>query len=159
MRGWSISRKTKQYHRKGKARRLIGIAGQNIRQRNLGHHHHQQNDNTIILTVDCNKGHQTTPSPPMVVHHIWKPHDHKPDEWNPGEVPPLPRNLTLVLKSDSRVRWMLKSSGIQVHGHRGDDVDGKDHYEYGCSLLKSPAFGWSSCWWWVYIGADDFNIM
>ena len=32
----------------------------------------------------------------------------------PGEVPPLPRNLTLVLKSDSRVRWMLKSSGIQV---------------------------------------------
>jgi hypothetical protein len=26
---------------------------------------------------------------------------------------PLPRNLTLVLKSDSRVRWMLRSSGIQ----------------------------------------------
>lgn len=27
--------------------------------------------------------------------------------------PPLPRNLTLVLKSDSKVRWMLKSSGIK----------------------------------------------
>ena len=59
----------------------------------------------------------------------------------PGEVPPLPRNLTLVLKSDSRVRWMLKSSGIQVHaiGHRGDDseggddVEGTDHCEYGGS--------------------------
>jgi len=34
-------------------------------------------------------------------------------ELTEGEVPPLPRNLTLVLKSDSRVRWMLKSSGIQ----------------------------------------------
>jgi hypothetical protein len=34
-------------------------------------------------------------------------------EMTEGEVPPLPRNLTLVLKSDSRVRWMLKSSGIQ----------------------------------------------
>jgi len=33
-------------------------------------------------------------------------------ELTEGEVP-LPRNLTLVLKSDSRVRWMLKSSGIQ----------------------------------------------
>ena len=46
-----------------------------------------------------------------------------------------------MLKSDSRVRWMLKSSGIQVHaiGHRGDDseggddVEGTDHYEYECS--------------------------
>ena len=27
--------------------------------------------------------------------------------------PPLPRNLTLILKSDSKVRWMLKSSGIK----------------------------------------------
>jgi len=34
-------------------------------------------------------------------------------ELTEGDAPPLPRNLTLVLKSDSRVRWMLKSSGIQ----------------------------------------------
>ena len=49
---------------------------------------------------------------------------------------------------------MLKSSGIQVHGHHGDeseggdDVDGTDNYEYGCS----PAFRWSPC-------ADDEFIL
>ena len=37
-----------------------------IPQRNLGLHHQQQNDNTIILTVDCNKGHQKTASPPYL---------------------------------------------------------------------------------------------